>query len=338
MMAKDPARRPASAQQLASELGALARDPAASTQSALASSARGASSPMVAGGAERALEAALSQGPERVYLERLQELLQEPARHVVLQSETLVEARSLLQIALDRCVPARQLALRIHLSGPGARLHEQLLQKLSLAPDTPLERLCQQLAEPAGVARGRCLVEVQCSALPSERQRAELEALASAGKAYELALALLLTPPGGEPAAGGELPGFELLRLPGAALGAREFAERVRLWVAAASADRWQVSADGLRLLHHLCREHRQAWPQLLQASLLVSAAAGLPVITSWAVQAAHAHGVPLHALGDVPVEWRSAPRRWPSAQVAALLARLREAESPAPPPTTDPG
>lgn len=245
-----------------------------------------------------------------------------------------MEAKCLLRMALERCTPSGRVSLRVALPTPTASLSELLRQKAQLPPDSPLARVCQQLAleEPAAPRRA-CVVEVHAAFPPSPQQSANLAAFAAAAAAHEITSVLFAPSPEGLAGATPEaaLSGFERLCLPGARLAAREFVERVRLWLVAATANRWQVSADGLRLLRHCCTEQGHFWPQLTQDSLLISAAARLPLVTSWAVQLAQARAVPLQDVSDVPVEWRAAPRRWPSLQMSALLSELRSAEQASP-------
>jgi len=243
---------------------------------------------------------------------------------IELQALPVVEARALLGVALARCSPRRRVALRLELSTPAASLPALLRQRAGAATSATLEQVCQQLAAERAAAPGEpWLVEVHASIAPSARQAADLRAFAELASASQIAL-VLVSPSAG---AGAGLPGFELLRLPPAWLDPRDFAERVRLWLAAASAQRWNASVDALRLLRHGCQEQGQAWTQLTQDSLLISAAARLPLLTSWGVQAALTHATPLHAVSDVPAEWRAPPRCWPSPKLAALLAELRTAE-----------
>jgi hypothetical protein len=171
------------------------------------------------------------------------------------------------------------------------------------------------------------VVEVLAACPPSERQSAELVTFADAAAKSEIAIVLVASSEAPFAPGSGRLPGFEALHLPEAWLSAQEFGERVRLWLSAATAKRWDISTDALRLLRHVCCEHGHSWPQLLKDSLLISAAARLPLVTSWSVQAAQARATPLHVVSDVPVEWRASPRRWPSPKMSALLSELRRAE-----------
>jgi len=333
MLAKDPAQRPQSARQLARDLSALARDPNGQLHVPLMSRRPSPLSPLLAGGSERGLEAALRQGPDRVYFERLLELLQAGSSAIALRAAPLLEAKAVLGIALERCTPARRVSSRVVLPTPAAPLSELLRQKTSVPAASSLAQVCQQLAleEPLH-ASTPSVVEVHATFALSAEQSAELAAFARAATAHEITT-VLFAPSGDAPGnldSGSAPPGFESLCLPGAGFdGAREFAERAGLWLAAATGQRWDVSADALRLLRHCCRAQGHFWPRLLQDSLLISAAARLPVVTTWAVHAAQLRSVPLHAPSDVPVEWRAAPRRWPSPQMAELLLRIRRAEQP---------
>ena len=325
MLAKDPAQRPPSCSQLALDLALLARDPTTPLRSSSPARSRAPQSPLVAGGAERGLEVALGEGPDRVYLERLLELLQPGRAAIQLQAAPLVEARALLRVALGRCMPPRRVALRLEISTPAAVLPALLRQRAGAAAALPLEKICQQLvAEQHASSSGPCVIEVQMTVVPSARQTADLRAFADLAAESQIAIVLVSSSSEAGPEGSDALPGFELLRMPPAWLSAHDFAERVRLWLAAASAQRWQASADALRLLRHGCREQGYAWTQLTQDSLLISAAARLPLLTSWAVQAALARASPLHALSEVPAEWRAPPRRWPSPQLLGLLCELR--------------
>jgi serine/threonine protein kinase len=325
MLAKDPALRPQSASQLARDLSTLARDPGGQIRVPLKLRPRPPESPLLAGGSELGLAAALSQGPDRVYFERSLELLQAGPCALAFRALPSLEAQSLLRVALERCAPPQRVSLRLSLPTPATPFSELLRQKTSLPPDSPLARVCHQLGlEEPGPASPACVVEVHAAFPLSERQSAELSEFARAASAHEISTVLFVP---ADAAGAGSPASFETLSLPGPRLAPREFNERVRLWMAAATGGRWDVSADGLRLLRHCCSEQGHFWPRLTQDSLLISAAARLPLVTSWAVQAAQSRALPLHAPCDVPVEWRAAPRRWPSPQMQELLSTIRSAE-----------
>jgi hypothetical protein len=101
------------------------------------------------------------------------------------------------------------------------------------------------------------------------------------------------------------------------------FVERIRLWTHAATAEHWDFTVDALRLLRHVCRQHGPGWRELAQGSISMAAAARLPLVTSWAVRAAELQMTGRLARSE-PGEWCVAPRRWPSPEVAELLAELR--------------
>jgi serine/threonine protein kinase len=336
MMAKDPALRPGSASQLARELSALARDPNCRLQPARSSGRPAPASPMIARGAEHGLEAAWCRGPDRIYLERLLELLHSRRSAIRLQGPA-AEGKTLLRLALARCEPNPRVVLRLELPTPGTQLQTLVRQRSNSAPNTPLDRVCAQLASaPPGVPAGPCLVEIHSAGRLSMARAAELVAFVAVASSHEILTILLEASDDGCVGEAAALPAFELLPLPAVAGDTRDFEERVKLWLAAATSDRWRISADGMRVLRHTCAQST-GWRQLLQDSLLISAAARLPVVTSWAVQAAHACAGPLHDVSDVPAELRAAPRRWPSPKMTALVAELRGAElSPAGPAAPD--
>jgi hypothetical protein len=253
--------------------------------------------------------------------------LQAKRSAIRLRAGAPAESRTLLRLALARREPSPRVALRLELPTPATGLLALLRQRASCAPNTSLDRLCAQLASaPASVPTGPCLVEIHAAALLSTHQAAELVEFVAVASAYDILTLLLETSDGSAAKDSEALPAFELLSLPAAARDAAHFQERVRLWLGAATAERWRISADGMRVLRHSC-EQGATWRQLLQDSLLISAAARLPVITSWAVQAARVTAGPLHDVGDVPAEFRTPPRRWPSPKMMGLLAELRAAE-----------
>jgi hypothetical protein len=118
--------------------------------------------------------------------------------------------------------------------------------------------------------------------------------------------------------------GCRLVRVPAAAKPWSGFVSRVRLWTHTATGERWDFTVDALRLLRHLCRQHGQGWPDLTQSSISIAAAARLPLVTSWAVQAAHLQIKGPHTSAELPLEWRVAPRCWPTPELQARLAELR--------------
>jgi len=245
-----------------------------------------------------------------------------------LRSKPAADGRGLLRVALARCVPSRRVALRLELGSPTTSLCALARQKAGAPALATLAQVCEQLtAQQSASPGGPCVIEVLAASPPSERQSADLVTFAEAAAKYQIAIVLVASADAPFDAGGSALPGFEALHLPEPWATAQQFAERARLWLAAATASRWSVSADALRLLRHECREHAHSWPQLLQDSLLISAAARLPLVTSWSVQAALARATPLHVVSDVPVEWRAPPRRWPSPKISALLSDLRRAE-----------
>jgi hypothetical protein len=282
---------------------------------------------MIAHGAERGLEATWCRGPDSVYLERLLELLSAKRSALRLQAAAPAECRSLLRLALARFEPSPRIALRLELPTPATVLQTALRQRANCAPSLSLDRLCAQLASaPPGVPAGACLVEIHSAAPLSGHQAAELVEFVAVASAYEIVTILLETSDGSAATDSEVLPAFELLKLPAAARDAAHFRERVRLWLAAATGDRGRISADGMRVLRQAC-EQGATWRQLLQDSLLISAAARLPIVTSWAVQAARGAAGPFHDVSDVPAEFRTQPRRWPSPKMMGLLAELRAAE-----------
>jgi hypothetical protein len=328
MMAKDPASRPGSAGQLARELSALARDPSWRLHAGRSSGPPAAANPMIARGPEHGLEATWCRGPDRIHLERLLELLQGKRSAIRLQGHAPGDGKTLLRLALARLEPSPRIALRLELPGPSNLLQTALRQRTSCPPNASLERVCAQLASaPAAVANTLSLVEIHIASPLSPPQAAELAEFVAVASSREI-ITILLETSDGTTSDADMLPAFELLRLPAAAHDRCDFQERVKLWLGAATAERWSISADGMRVLRHAC-EQGATWRQLLQNSLLISAAAHLPVITSWAVQSAQTSVGPLHDVSDVPAEFRAPPRRWPSPKTFALLAELRTAEGP---------
>src|SRR5207244_13046470 len=72
------------------------------------------------------------------------------------------------------------------------------------------------------------------------------------------------------------------------------------------------------------CRAKQHAGPELVQSSLLVAAESRLPLVTSWAVCAAHHRARAASGPTDLGAEWHRVPRRWPTPEQLALLAALR--------------
>jgi hypothetical protein len=63
---------------------------------------------------------------------------------------------------------------------------------------------------------------------------------------------------------------------------------------------------------------------RLVENAVALADVAKMPLITTWCVLGASAHGERIRREGDVSPEWRSPPASWPSEELLAMLTELR--------------
>jgi hypothetical protein len=322
MMAKDPAARPVSDVQLSRELLELSRDPYRARRASTPARPREPASPFSPGGLDQALLQALADGPDASTLDQIVGLLMAEPVAVWLAADHAGDAERLLGVAFERCSPRPEVVVRVNLPTPDAKLGQLLRQRSNAGPMVPIARVVEQLPllGTAGSSPRRWIV-VQTAHALGTAQVLELAQLNA--EAVRQGIGCLLIAPAGAGEAG-DAAGARLVRVAAATVPWSAFIARVRLWTRAATGERWDFSADALRLLRHFSRQHDQSWPELTQISISIAAAERLPLVTSWAVQAAHLQTAAKHTGAEPPRESRVAPRRWPSADMMITLAALR--------------
>jgi hypothetical protein len=322
MLAKNPEARPVSDERLSRELFELSRDPHRQRRASLPARARDVPSPFAPGALERALQVSSSGGPDAPLVDRIVALLSGDAANILLVESHPGEADGFLCAAIERCNPMPSIVARVTLSAPETRLAALLLKRPDVSAIASIDDALEQLPA-AGIAGAgpRRLIEIRLACTLSLAQKRELEALNAEATRRGLGTIIIGRMPDARTVA--DLAGVTVVRLPAGDVPWLEFVERMRLWTHAATDERWDFTVDALRLSRHLCREHGHGWRELAQASISMAAAARLPVVTSWAVRAAE-----LQMSGRLersePTQWYVAPRRWPSPEVAELLAKLR--------------
>jgi serine/threonine protein kinase len=317
MMAKDAESRPSS-HLLSESLRALSDNPYRTATPQVSSPRLNATNPFVAGGGEQAARRTVRTGPDAVYISEFLSALRARPRGIELAAPTAAHALLLSDVALEHSSERHEFAVRLTLPNAGL-LHDLISRKLERVAPGSLSDACALLLEPARELAGRGLVEVCVRRALTEEQRRDLEVLVDAATAIDTACVLV--------GASSELPaleGFRRVETLGAPALRFEHEERLALWIELATGGRYTFSRDGLRLAAEACEVDGRFWPRLAQDSLLIAAAAGLPVVTSWAVLGACAQAGPCHSIDDVPAAWRRRPSQWPTAEVAKRLAALR--------------
>jgi protein kinase-like protein len=323
MMAKDPAARPTSDAQLSRELLELSREPHRQRRISLPARARDLPSPFVPGGLEEALPFTLGRGPDALVLDQLIGLLLGEPGGIHLAAEQAGDAERLLGVAIERCYPRPAVVARLALPTPDAKLATLLRKRSDVSPTASIAEALEQLPKLGPLdAPQRRVIEIRATSALGAAQVLEIGALVAEAARLEIRTVLLAPVSGTTDIASPE--GCRLVRVPTAAKPWSGFVSRVRLWTDTATGERWDFSVDALRLLRDLCRQHGQGWPDLTQSSISIAATARLPLVTSWAVQAAHLQIKGPLAGAELPLEWRVAPRCWPSPELQARLAELR--------------
>jgi len=322
MLAKDAAARPASSE-LPRLLSGLARAPYRPLSAIRGESGSvPAPSPFSEGGPMRAVREVLRSGRDVAHVSELVRALGGAARGVELCSATPADGLLLLDTAREVGAESRALCGRLNLTKTSVSLCEVIERQLALTTKGDLRAACQRLLEPARRSGNPAILVVHCPRGISEPQRAELDLLAERASALGVACLLLLPPP--DSAADAPLPGFERVVAFRSDEDPRELEERMRLWLRFATADRYHFSTDGLRLAAHYCRSERRFWATLALQSLLITCAADLRFITSWAVEGARTQPTVWYDPSEVPAPWRKRPLFWPTTELLSVFERLR--------------
>jgi hypothetical protein len=213
-----------------------------------------------------------------------------------------------LQLGAGELGPIGQLRERAGMNGHGA---------LGLALMSLLERTGQAKT---GV------VEVRSRFGTSEGHLGELGDLIRAASESSVVVVCLLADPGhhfdaSRPRA------LNVLHLPhrGDAAG-----ELIRAWATDATAGRFSLSADAVRLLTNATVHERRPWVGVLEQSIAIAGANAQHVVPSWAVLRALKSIARINDVMDVPAELRRRPASWPPSDVLELLKKLRHTSSEA--------
>lgn len=323
MLDKQPAARP-SARDVSSELTQLMRNPHRA-RTPLSLGAPQLSEPCGPESLQRALHVALDAAPERHFVREIGALLERERHAIVLLSDPEADTEPFLSSALRSCpVPYTQLA-KLAFEQDGSRLVELTRAGSTGRAHDGLDRALTALA-PSQAPVARPLLNVQLPAkLVAEQERQLSEILRCA---LTRNVTLVLTGPTvlGAHFTDAAAPHAvaDVIHLPSTS----SLRARLQRWISTASAERYTFTSDALRVFCHLHAREAHPWTRLARSSLLVAAAAGLPLVTSWAVLTAA--GIPreLRELMDVPASARVRPLRWPSEEGMRLLTELREAEA----------
>ncbi len=319
MMAKEADSRPSS-RAVAESLRSMAANPYRPSVTPASLPKLAGANPFVSGGPEQAVRQTLRVGRDAAYLGEILSALRARPRGVEVVAPTTADALLFSEVAREHASERYVLVARLTLPSSQASLRELIIRKLQLAPDSALELACERLLEPARDAAGTALVEVCMPRDPSAEQCGELDVLVDLANRNSAPI-LVLAASGG--ARGFD--GFRRIEISPAAEGLAELEARLSLWVELATGGQYTFSRDGLRLASAACREEARFWPRLAQDSVLIAAAAGLSLVTSWAVLGARAQPGPCHSVDDIPAAWRRRPTQWPSDEILARLSRLRE-------------
>jgi len=316
MMSKDAAARPAS-ESLVAALRALADNPQRAT-TALVTTHLPEKSPFNGEGPDSAVRATLRRGRDAAYLDDLVAALRAQPRGILLAAPTVADALLLSELARETPGNHHELFARLTLTKAHTTLSDVLQRRLELPLHAPFSELCERTLSPARELAGSPAVELCAPQGLAAEQWAELEEFVEVARRCNVACIVVV------PKVCDGIPhGFRQVTalLEDALI---EFEARLERWIEIATSGRYAFSRDGLRLAGAICKEEGSFWPRLAQDSVLFAAAAGLPVVTTWAVLNARAQATPCHSVDDVPAVFRRRPLNWPPPAVATLLMRLR--------------
>jgi hypothetical protein len=333
MLAKNPESRPSSAD-LPAIMSRLANDPYRGGAPRVSLPPLHASNPFSGAEAHEAVRSVIRGGRDASYVGRLLSVLQARPRGVEVRSSHPADALMLLDVAREASDDRRDLVARITLPKPAMHLRDAIHRKLGLPPTDSIEDASSELFASVRSIDHNGVLEIYAPLGLSPRQRAEIDVLADAARVRGIVCAVATSPAAQPQAAGSDdaesLDGFVCIEAIVAGESQPEMQERLRLWIETATGGRFRFSPDGLRLAGHACCEGGRWWARVGCDSLLIAAAARLPVVTTWAVLGATtAQGGHWHDVHDVPPEWRRRPFVWPPEDLLQQLVRLRAAESP---------
>jgi hypothetical protein len=323
MLAKEPQARPP-CPSVTETLRALAEHPYRAVTPERKLRRLSAANPFAPGGVDHAARKALRSGPDAVYLSELLSALRGRGRAVALVAETAAQALLLTEVALELAPEPHRLFVRLTLPNAPGRLMDAMARKFECATPGSLRDACALLLEPARQIEAVPLLEVTVRRALSEEQQRELRVLLDVASESHVSCILV--------GASADVPAFEGVRRIEAFAARelrREHEERLEAWILVATGGRFAFSRDGLRLAAAICIEEGRHWLRLAQDSVLVAAAAGLPVVTSFAVLGACAEVASFQTVDDVPALWRRRPALWPPPDVAARLSALHHTTEP---------
>lgn len=326
MLAPLPRKRPSS-DLLPTLLARLAVDPDRDPEQEGERSSSGLASPSDASALRFQCEVFRS-GPDRAEVAALLSMLEARTHGLLLSAPRMEDAGLLLQVVREQLGPRYSLLFRDVLT-PHSKLRQQCARRLGLELEADGDAIAERLRPPTP-ARPDELRILELHA-PRGLIRSQFEDLSELSlKAHAFGLLCVVVMPDAELAEGvaavkHRVPGFSNF----AAWASGETHElleaRLVHWLRLASDGRQLFSRDGLRLAAQLCAQEGQHWTKLVHRSLLISSGAGMRFLTSWSVLGASTLPVNLDNAEQLPAALRKAPTDWPSAELAARLASLRE-------------
>ncbi|HET9956811.1 MAG TPA: serine/threonine-protein kinase [Polyangiaceae bacterium] len=323
MMAKAPEQRPASAA-LPEMLRSLARNPQRRITTESFLPVVNACDPFVDGGSERALSRVIREGREQADLSELLSALRSRPLGLELCAPEPADALLLLGVAREEVPDRFQPLARLTFSKAQSSLRSVIERKLGVKAALSLRQACEGILQqgPRDTAL-RPVLELYAPRALNDAQREEIAQLA--GLASPLGVTCVLIR--GRVSDDG-IEGFRRVAAFESQEAERALDERLQRWLAIATGGRFSFTRDARLLISQVCREQSRWWARLAQDSLLISAAAGTRVVTTWAVMGACTQTTPWHSVEDVPAALRKKPFCWPTPELAARLAVLRAADA----------
>jgi serine/threonine protein kinase len=308
MLAKDPAQRPTS-KELPKLLGELGRAPYRYPPRKKPTDTASLAALFSAGGPSHALREVFRSGRDRVYASELIERLTR-GESLELSSTNSADGCVLLDVAMQGG-GRWQLLARLTLIKTQVSLCEVIEQKLGLASSGTLAEACEHLVDPARRSGSEAVVVLHAPRGLTREQRDEVKFVVQTLEPHQVRC-VLITPVGESPSAEDEASGLKRLIVFEPQEDTSELEQRLELWLRETTGGKFSFSFDGKQLLAELCSESGRFWGTLALQSLFVASAAGMRVVTSWAVQRACDQPVLWHDPSEVPAALRKRPLNWP--------------------------
>ncbi len=319
-LAKDPADRPSSAEELYRDIRALLR----SSETAKAALRVPVDEPVVV--ALRRLDPEILARPPLASIRlSLDETQKTPAGLVVWRGPYASAHHRLTSAVIDESAEQFQRLLEVTVVPGGAGLVEQIVQRLGLVlppAETRPNRIVAMLAALLGSGKhGRGVIAIDSRRVLSQGEANELRAIASRASEHNISVLAFLS----DGAAVDPFSESGIVRHSLPEMVFHEWTDFIRALAAIdAKEEQCAWSRDAVRLAGHLALMTPEAANRIVRNATALRRLVQVPMVTTWCVLGGAAHDGYVRVPDDLLPRWRTPPETWPETELRALLQTLR--------------